>query len=275
MDLHDLHGGPATVFFVGRLLLLAATVAAFLACSAPAEASPYVRYGLQDDAWLVYGPGKLDERIAELDRIGVDLVRFTINWNAVEKVRGKRELGERGLGPGGAARPGDRAGRDALRRPALGKRRSRSELGTQVGLDLRGVRLRGREALSLGEAVARLERAEPASLAASDHPADICDEAPQSRLRGNSQGDPGREGRRWRHRSTRLDRRRLPGRLDPGHGRRECAPRRVRAQPVSAEALRDALDRRLRRTARRSRWRRSSGCSARCSAPSAHSRGSG
>ena len=78
---------------MGRLLLLAATVAAFLAYSAPAEASPYVRYGLQDDAWLVYGPGTLDERIAELDRIGVDLVRFTINWNQVEKVRGKRSWG--------------------------------------------------------------------------------------------------------------------------------------------------------------------------------------
>ena len=78
---------------MGRLLLLAATVAAFLACSAPADASPYVRYGLQDDAWLVYGPGTLDERIAELDRIGVELVRFTINWNEVEKVRGKRGWG--------------------------------------------------------------------------------------------------------------------------------------------------------------------------------------
>jgi hypothetical protein len=78
---------------MNRLLLLAAAVAAFLSFSAPADASPYVRYGLQDDAWLVYGPGTLDERIAELDRIGVDLVRFTINWNEVEKVRGKRAWG--------------------------------------------------------------------------------------------------------------------------------------------------------------------------------------
>ncbi|HVH07531.1 MAG TPA: hypothetical protein VNE71_16185, partial [Myxococcota bacterium] len=76
-----------------RLLLLATAVAAFLACSSPADASPYVRYGLQDDAWLLYGPGTLDERIAELDRIGVDLVRFTINWSEVEKVRGKRSWG--------------------------------------------------------------------------------------------------------------------------------------------------------------------------------------
>jgi hypothetical protein len=93
MDLHDLHGVPATVASVKRLLLLAAAVAAFLAFSAPADASPYVRYGLQDDAWLVYGPGTLDERIAELDRIGVDLVRFTVNWHQVEAVRGKRNWG--------------------------------------------------------------------------------------------------------------------------------------------------------------------------------------
>ena len=37
-----------------------------------------------------------------------------------------------------------------------------------------------------------------------------------------------------------------PGRLDPGHGRRGGAPRRVRAQPVSAQPPGDALDRRLR-----------------------------
>jgi hypothetical protein len=78
---------------MGRLLLLAVTVAAFFASAAPSQASPYIRYGLQDDAWLVYGPGTLDERIAELDRIGVELVRFTINWNEVEKVRGKRSWG--------------------------------------------------------------------------------------------------------------------------------------------------------------------------------------
>ena len=37
--------------------------------------------------------GTLDERIDELNRIGVDLVRFTIHWNEVEKVRGKRSWG--------------------------------------------------------------------------------------------------------------------------------------------------------------------------------------
>jgi hypothetical protein len=76
-----------------RILLLAGAVAALLGFAQPADASPFVRYGLQDDAWLVYGPGTLEERIEELDRIGVELVRFTINWHEVEKVRGQRRWG--------------------------------------------------------------------------------------------------------------------------------------------------------------------------------------
>jgi hypothetical protein len=76
-----------------RILMLAVALAALLGFAQPADASRFVRYGLQDDAWLVYGPGTLDERIAELDRIGVELVRFTINWHEVEKVRGQRRFG--------------------------------------------------------------------------------------------------------------------------------------------------------------------------------------
>ena len=76
-----------------RILILAVVLAALLGGAQPADASRYVRYGLQDDAWLVYGPGTLDERIAELDRIGVELVRFTINWHEVEQVRGQRSWG--------------------------------------------------------------------------------------------------------------------------------------------------------------------------------------
>ena len=31
--------------------------------SAGASASPYVRYGIQDDAWIRFGPGTLDQRL--------------------------------------------------------------------------------------------------------------------------------------------------------------------------------------------------------------------
>lgn len=73
-----------------RLIVLAAAAALLAgAGAAPAEASRYVRYGLQDDAWIAYGPGTLDSRLDTLDRMGVKLVRTTLNWHELERVRGK------------------------------------------------------------------------------------------------------------------------------------------------------------------------------------------
>jgi hypothetical protein len=65
-------------------LIFAAAVAAMLGSAAPADASRFVRYGLQDDAWIAYGPGTLDERLDTLDRMGVTLVRYTLEWNRIE-----------------------------------------------------------------------------------------------------------------------------------------------------------------------------------------------
>ncbi len=76
-----------------RLTLILAASFALLAVAGPASASPYAQYGIQDDAWLTYGPGTLDSRLDTLDDLGVDLVRFTINWHEVEKRRGVREWG--------------------------------------------------------------------------------------------------------------------------------------------------------------------------------------
>jgi hypothetical protein len=69
-------------------LALAASFAFLLGSAAPADASRYVRYGLQDDAWLAYGPGTLDERLDTLDRMGVKLVRYTLDWNRIEARKG-------------------------------------------------------------------------------------------------------------------------------------------------------------------------------------------
>jgi len=69
---------------VALVLALAATVLPSLA-----HASPYVRYGIQDDAWLEYGPGTLDDRLDRLDATGVDLVRVTLDWSLVERTRGR------------------------------------------------------------------------------------------------------------------------------------------------------------------------------------------
>jgi hypothetical protein len=91
------------------VLTLAAALAAFLAFSAPADASRFVRYGLQDDAWIAYGPGTLDERLNKLDRMGVKLVRYTLNWHEIEARKRRyrwdqadailRGLNERGMVP--------------------------------------------------------------------------------------------------------------------------------------------------------------------------------
>ncbi|MGZ8781874.1 MAG: hypothetical protein ACXWZB_00065 [Gaiellaceae bacterium] len=69
--------------------LLAAAAVALTLSAAPADASRYVRYGLQDDAWIAYGPGTLDERLDTLDGMGVKLVRYTLHWNELERVKGK------------------------------------------------------------------------------------------------------------------------------------------------------------------------------------------
>lgn len=54
-----------------------------------AQAAPGVRYGIQDDAWIVFGPGKLGERLDRIDRLGVDIVRFTLPWNEIEPAQGR------------------------------------------------------------------------------------------------------------------------------------------------------------------------------------------
>ena len=68
---------------VSRLVLFAAAAAAALVVAAPAGASSSVRYGIQDDAWLAQGPGLLARRLTTVQRLGVDLVRFTIHWDKV------------------------------------------------------------------------------------------------------------------------------------------------------------------------------------------------
>ena len=70
------------------MLVVLAAVAACVAAS-PVQASNKVRYGIQDDAWLEFGPGKLNERLATFKRLGVPLVRFTLHWNEIAVRRPK------------------------------------------------------------------------------------------------------------------------------------------------------------------------------------------
>ena len=61
--------------------------------TAPPGAAPssLAVYGVQDDAWLVHGPGTLESRLDVLDRMGVDVVRYTVRWYVIA---GKRPQSE-------------------------------------------------------------------------------------------------------------------------------------------------------------------------------------
>ena len=60
---------------------------ALLVVAVPAQASPGAHFGIQDDGWLLYGPGSLDQRLATLQGLGVSLVRVTLRWDAVAASR--------------------------------------------------------------------------------------------------------------------------------------------------------------------------------------------
>jgi hypothetical protein len=66
--------------------------AAVLFSAAPAAASPYVQYGIQDDAWLLGGPGTFDERLEQVKELGVDVVRVNIRWDAVARTRPQKQV---------------------------------------------------------------------------------------------------------------------------------------------------------------------------------------
>ncbi len=65
---------------------LCVAVLALLAVSS-ANAAPRAAFGIQDDAWLLYGPGTLDTRVATLQDLGVGLVRVTVRWDQVAASR--------------------------------------------------------------------------------------------------------------------------------------------------------------------------------------------
>ena len=69
--------------------MLAAIVAlgAFLVLEARADASPYVQYGIQDDAWLLGGPGTFDQRLDQVDALGADVVRVNLRWDQIAAQR--------------------------------------------------------------------------------------------------------------------------------------------------------------------------------------------
>lgn len=67
-----------------------------LALPGVASASPGIQFGVQDDAWL--SSGSLPDRLAILDQLGPDVVRYTLRWDQVARKR-----------PARAVNPDDRA----------------------------------------------------------------------------------------------------------------------------------------------------------------------
>ncbi|MES1248290.1 MAG: hypothetical protein ABUS54_11535, partial [Actinomycetota bacterium] len=74
------------------LLVLLAAIAA-----PAANASMSAQYGVQDDAWLLYGAGTLDQRVSTLQTLGVHVVRLTVRWDQVEKTQGRLDWGQYGV----------------------------------------------------------------------------------------------------------------------------------------------------------------------------------
>ena len=70
-------------------LVLAAAVVALLVPAA-AGASPYIRYGVQDDAYLATGPS-LEPSLQTLDELGVGLVRYMVNWRQIAPVKPRHQ----------------------------------------------------------------------------------------------------------------------------------------------------------------------------------------
>jgi hypothetical protein len=79
------------------LMTLFVVLVALAACATAGsvQASTSVRYGIQDDAWLEFGPRTLNQRLATFKRLGVPLVRFTLRWNDVAKRRPKHPTSPR------------------------------------------------------------------------------------------------------------------------------------------------------------------------------------
>ena len=212
-------------------------------------ASPYVRYGVQDDAWLRFGPGTLEQRLDRLDSLGVELVRLNVH---VERGRGApRRLRLERLRPGRSTACTTRGIEPVLTlysTPGLGERRPRRRTGRR-----------------------RAARPSPPSRAAAAlryplvkrwliwnepnqrrwlQPTDAGDlrQAPaEPGVRRDPQGPAGRARRRRR----RPRRARPTGGVSPvawidGMAAARRAARRVRAQPVPAQHGRDAVHRRLR-----------------------------
>jgi hypothetical protein len=83
-------GGHLTMSAVRMFIPVFAFLAIASATADDAAASPSIRYGVQDDAWLLGGPGSYNSRLRFLKQLGVDVVRVNVRWNETARRRPTR-----------------------------------------------------------------------------------------------------------------------------------------------------------------------------------------
>jgi hypothetical protein len=71
-----------------RRFTILLVLAAALAAPTQAFGAPGIKYGIQDDTWLQ--TGSLDARLRTLDRLGPDVVRYTLRWDQVARRKPRR-----------------------------------------------------------------------------------------------------------------------------------------------------------------------------------------
>src|SRR5262249_14459314 len=76
---------------LAALMAFCAAAAVTLLVPAVSSASPYIQYGVQDDAYLSAGPS-LASRLDTLDRAGAKLVRYTVNWRQIAPTKPKKAV---------------------------------------------------------------------------------------------------------------------------------------------------------------------------------------
>ena len=74
-----------------------AVLASGLLLVGAASAAPGLEVGITDDAWLEFGPGTLEDRVASLQELGTQVVRVTLDWREIEATEGSYDWSRDGL----------------------------------------------------------------------------------------------------------------------------------------------------------------------------------
>ena len=205
------------------------------------SASRGVQYGIQDDAWLLDGPGTFEQRLDQLQQLGVDIVRcqHPLGSGRADAAGARARLDRSRVSLGGVRRraPGPARARHQpvvtlLGTPAWangGRKPNVAPTSATTFADFAYAAAKRypfvRKWTIWNEPNQRLSLAEPSP---SLYVKRLLNPAYAAIHRAN----PRRARRRRRHGAARQHRRRRAARVDPRHGGGAREARRVRAPPV-------------------------------------------